>query len=216
MNTADCGHDNQEVVMRGIAVLMAVAVLVACERRPDVPPAQPMEGAAPDAPVMPADQGIAPGAPSNGVVVQMIGTDGEPVGGARIEETTGGVMISIRVTGLQPGRQHGFHIHERGECQPPDFQSAGGHFAPQDRQHGFENPQGPHAGDLPNLRANQEGVADTSFVAPSVRLTSAVAEGLLRPGGTALVVHAQPDDYRTDPSGESGARIACGVIRGGA
>jgi superoxide dismutase, Cu-Zn family len=201
--------------MRGMAVVFMALAVVACERRADVPPAQPMEGAAPDAPVMPAEQGIAPGAPGNGMAVQMIGPDGQPVGGARLEETANGVLISIRVTGLQANQEHGFHIHENGQCDAPDFQSAGGHFAPHGRQHGFENPQGPHAGDLPNLRAGQDGVADTSFVAPNVRLTAAVSEGLLRPGGTALVVHARPDDYRTDPSGESGARIACGVIRGG-
>jgi superoxide dismutase, Cu-Zn family len=205
--------------MRGIVGLLTVVLAVtmtACERRADTPPAQPMEGV-PETPVVPPDAGAAPGAPlaAGGVVVELIGSNGERVGGARLEETAEGVRVSVRISGLEPNSEHGLHFHEAGQCDPPDFQSAGGHFAPHGRQHGFENPAGPHAGDLPNIRANQQGVADTSFVAAAVRLTASVAEGLLRPGGTALVVHAGPDDYRTDPSGESGARIACGVVRGG-
>jgi superoxide dismutase, Cu-Zn family len=200
-----------------LSVFVAMAVMAtACERRADTPPAQPMEGA-PEAPVVPPEPGMAPGAPlaAGGVVVELIGSDGESMGGARLEDTADGVLVSVRVTGLQPNGEHALHFHEAGQCDPPDFQSAGGHFAPRARQHGFENPEGPHAGDLPNIRANQQGVADTSFVASGVRLSASVAEGLLRPGGTSLVVHAGPDDYRTDPSGQSGARIACGVVRGG-
>jgi superoxide dismutase, Cu-Zn family len=203
--------------MRGIAaVLVLVVAVVGCERRADTPPAQPMEGQQDPAP-LPAEQGAAPGAPAagGGIVVQFIGTDGQPAGGARLEEHAEGVLISVRINGLQPGSVHGFHVHETGQCDPPEFQTAGGHFAPHGRQHGFENPAGPHGGDLPNIRANEQGVADTSFVATGVRLTAGVAEGLLRPGGTALMVHAGPDDYRSDPAGNSGARIACGVIRGG-
>ncbi|HSJ07254.1 MAG TPA: superoxide dismutase family protein, partial [Longimicrobiales bacterium] len=157
---------------------------------------------------------IVPGVVPGGAVVELVDRTGQRVGGARLEDTAQGVRISIRVTGLSEG-EHGLHFHEAGRCDPPDFQSAGGHFAPHGRQHGFENPAGPHAGDLPNLRANAQGVADTSFVAAAVRLSAAAAEGLLREGGTALVVHARRDDYRTDPSGDSGDRIACGVVRAG-
>jgi superoxide dismutase, Cu-Zn family len=203
---------------RGTAVTAALAVLlvaVACERRADVPPAQPMEGP-PEHPVMPAEQGVAPGAPAGGLIVELVNRQGENVGGARIEREGEGVRISIRVSGLTPNQEHGLHFHETGQCDPPDFQSAGGHFNPHGAQHGFQNPAGPHAGDLPNLRANAEGVADTAFVAQFATLTPNVDQSLLRQGGTALVVHARPDDYRTDPSGNSGDRIACGVIRGGA
>jgi superoxide dismutase, Cu-Zn family len=202
--------------MVGVVTVVLAASLTACERRADTPPAQPMEGV-PETPVVPPEAGTAPGAPiaAGGVIVELVGSDGQSAGGARLEETAEGVLVSIRVSGLQPDSEHGLHFHENGQCDPPDFQSAGGHFAPHGRQHGLDNPAGPHAGDLPNIRANQQGVADTSFVAPNVRLTASVTEGLLRPGGTALVVHAGADDYRTDPSGESGARIACGVVRGG-
>jgi superoxide dismutase, Cu-Zn family len=197
----------------GLMVILAAASLSACERRADVPPAQPMEGEAEMAP-LPPEEGVAPGVPAGGVVVEMVDRDGNVAGGARLEPEGEGVRISVRVTGLTPGAQHGFHIHERGRCDPPDFETAGGHFAPHGREHGFENPRGPHAGDLPNLRANERGVADTTFVVTSVRLGTAGADAIQRPGGTALMVHARPDDYRTDPSGESGDRILCGVMAG--
>jgi superoxide dismutase, Cu-Zn family len=206
----------QQAVFPGTAVAIAVAVLVlgACERRADVPPAQPMEGPA-EHPVLPPEQGVAPGAPPGGIVVELMDGAGQNVGGARLEPEGEGVRVSVRVSGLTPNQEHGIHFHETARCEGPDFQSAGGHFSPGGRQHGLENPQGPHAGDLPNLRANAQGVADTTFVTSRVRLTADAETGLLRQGGTALVVHAQRDDQRTDPSGDSGGRIACGVIRGG-
>jgi superoxide dismutase, Cu-Zn family len=202
-----------------LPVLFMLLALPGCERRADVPPGQPMEGEAQPAPP-PPEQGVAPGAgeavlpaaPGGGVVVEMIDGSGAVIGGARVEAEGDGVRISIRVTGLTPG-EHGLHIHETGRCDPPSFETAGGHFAPGGRQHGFENPQGPHAGDMPNLRANERGVADTSFLVTTVRMGTGT-NGLQRAGGTALVVHERADDYRTDPSGDSGSRIACGVIRG--
>lgn len=154
---------------------------------------------------------VLPAVPEGGLVVELVDRDGRPAGGARLEEVPEGVRVSLRVTGLSEG-EHGLHFHEAGRCDPPAFTSAGAHFSPQARQHGFLNPQGPHAGDLPNIRGNAEGVADTTFVANMVRLTDTASDGLRRPGGTALMVHAGPDDYRTDPSGNSGDRIACGVI----
>lgn len=105
---------------------------------------------------------------------------------------------------------HGVHLHTTGRCEAP-FTSAGGHLNPSNRQHGTENPQGSHLGDLPNLRLNGAGVGSISakLGASSADLQSALFDG----DGTAIVVHADPDDYRTDPSGNSGARIACGVLR---
>jgi Cu-Zn family superoxide dismutase len=103
------------------------------------------------------------------------------------------------------------HIHENGACTPPDFESAGGHFNPTSKQHGVLNPQGPHAGDLPNLLVEADGSADTTFAIPA----SLLAEGPGSMIGTpkrAIVIHAEPDDLKTDPSGESGSRIVCGVI----
>jgi superoxide dismutase, Cu-Zn family len=205
--------------MTRLAMMAVLGLLVAaCERRDAEPAAEPavgtqpgmQPGATPDT----APGAVAARAPEGGVVVDLMDRNGQRAGGARIEQDGDGVRISVRLTGLTGG-MHALHFHETGQCEPPSFQSAGGHFNPQGRQHGFENPQGPHAGDLPNIRANDQGVADTTFVTQSVRLDGTSPNGLLRQGGTALVVHAGPDDYRTDPAGASGDRIACGVVRGG-
>jgi superoxide dismutase, Cu-Zn family len=141
---------------------------------------------------------------------RIMGTDGRTLGTARLEERDGGVSIRVTVSGLPPGL-HGFHIHDQGKCETPDFGSCGGHFNPDGKKHGLQNPEGPHAGDLPNLAVNELGVAETTVVASRVTLGEGKTS-LLRSGGTSLVIHADPDDGFTDPAGNSGARIACGVI----
>jgi Cu-Zn family superoxide dismutase len=134
---------------------------------------------------------------------------GARVGVATFSRVDKGVRLGVSVSGLAPGL-HGIHIHEQGACTRPDFVSAGAHFNPDHRQHGLENPAGPHAGDLPNLLVEADGSADTIFAVSPDLLGG---EGLLfHAGGTAVVVHAEQDDQRTDPSGGSGARVACGVI----
>jgi superoxide dismutase, Cu-Zn family len=136
---------------------------------------------------------------------------GRTVGTALLAPERGGVRVVLSTSGIPPGA-HGVHIHERGLCEGPDFASAGGHFNPTGRQHGTDNPDGPHGGDLPNLEVDAEGRGALSALAPGLRLRGTGPTSLLRGGGTALVVHASADDHRTDPSGASGARIACGVI----
>jgi len=145
------------------------------------------------------------------LTVNLIGSDGQPVGTARIREEGEGVSIAIEANGLPPGRK-GFHFHETGRCDPPGFQSAGGHFAPQDGQHGLDNPAGPHAGDMENLEVGGDGSVNTTVVNPRVTLRRGAANSLLDGDGTALVIHAEEDDQRTDPTGDSGDRIACGVV----
>lgn len=121
-----------------------------------------------------------------------------------------GVKITLRVNGLPPG-PHGTHIHAVGKCEPPDFTSAGGHYNPDGKKHGLENPDGPHAGDLPVLVVAPDGTG--ILEATNKLLTNRPKdEDLLHSGGAALVIHASADDQRTDPTGNSGARIACGVI----
>lgn len=187
-------------------LMAAVLVMAACESEPE--PDQPI-----DEIVVPgAAQDTVPGAGLDVVTVELHDTAGESVGTARLTQQGEGVEIAIHVMGLQPG-EHGFHVHETGSCEPPDFSSAGGHFAPAGNQHGTENPQGPHAGDLPNLTVAANGMADTTFVHTNISLRRDAPNSLLREGGAALVVHEGPDDYRTDPSGDSGARVACGVIQ---
>jgi superoxide dismutase, Cu-Zn family len=145
------------------------------------------------------------------MTIELIDRQGQRIGTAQLTETGQGVQIAIQASNLPPGPK-GFHFHETGRCDPPAFQSAGDHFAPMGRQHGLENPQGPHAGDLPNLPVRPDGAADTTLVNPRVTLREGEPNSLLRNGGTALVIHAEQDDQRTDPSGNSGDRIACGVI----
>jgi superoxide dismutase, Cu-Zn family len=136
---------------------------------------------------------------------------GRTVGSALLSPTAEGVRVVLNTNGI-PAGVHGVHVHQNGVCEGPDFTTAGGHFNPANRQHGTENPAGPHAGDLPNLTVGADGRGSMNGVAPGVTLTGAGATSLRKDGGTALVVHASADDYRTDPSGNSGARIACGVI----
>ena len=148
---------------------------------------------------------------TNTVTVEMIDRNGEKIGVATLKQEEKGVNVAVDVSGLSKGT-HGFHIHEKGVCEPPDFESAGGHFNPTDMKHGFDNPDGPHAGDLPNLEVGEDGQVQESFVNEMVTLKKGETNSLLRDGGTSLVIHADPDDNISQPSGDSGARIACGVI----
>ena len=135
---------------------------------------------------------------------------GRTVGAARLEQVGGGVHLVLTVSGLPPG-VHAVHLHTVGRCEPPDFASAGGHFNPGKRQHGLENPQGPHAGDLPNVTVDADGTGRLETVTERVTL-GAGPTSLFDADGSALVVHAGPDDFKTDPTGNAGARIACGVV----
>jgi Cu-Zn family superoxide dismutase len=137
--------------------------------------------------------------------------EGRSVGVANLTGTERGVRIEVQAAGLTPGR-HGFHIHETGRCEPPDFGSAGGHFNPGAMHHGMENPMGPHGGDLPNVVAGADGRATLTTLNPYLSLGTGATDDLLRAGGTAVMIHAGPDDYYTDPAGDSGARVVCGVI----
>lgn len=142
----------------------------------------------------------------------MVDGKGDHVGTARFTEVPEGVRIVLEVSNLPPG-VHGFHIHDKGACEGPEFKSAGGHFNPDGKQHGFHNPQGPHAGDLPNLVVDEKGMAKADFVAPGLTLRPG-RYSLLDADGTSLMIHANPDDYVTDPAGNAGPRLACGTIVG--
>ena len=132
------------------------------------------------------------------------------VGTATLSEVPGGVRVTLRVKGLEPG-EHGLHIHAVGKCEPPDFMSAGAHFNPYAKHHGLANPQGPHAGDFPNLKMGADGTGSLDTIDSLVTLKEG-PNSLIRPGGTSLIIHADPDDEKTDPAGNSGARVTCGVI----
>jgi Cu-Zn family superoxide dismutase len=129
-----------------------------------------------------------------------------------LEQTGGGVRLRGALAGLPPG-VHGIHFHGVGRCDPADFASAGPHFNPTNALHGFENPLGPHAGDLPNVTVNSAGQAAVDLTTTRVTADPSSPNGLLGGDGTALVIHADRDDQHTDPAGNSGARIACGVVQ---
>jgi len=138
---------------------------------------------------------------------------GESVGTGTFTQTAEGVTIEVHVNNLTPG-EHGIHIHDVGTCEPPDFNSAGGHFNPGGHQHGSMNPQGKHAGDLGNITVGSDGHGMSSVTSSDITLGEG-DNSLFHPGGTSLMIHADVDDNKTDPSGNAGARIACGVITRG-
>lgn len=148
-------------------------------------------------------------APPPTATVELRNARDEPVGTARLAQVTDGVRIVITVSRLPPGDK-GVHIHEAGRCDPPSFASAGGHFNPTRKAHGILNPAGPHAGDLPNMRVDADGMGRMETFSERVSL-GAGWNSLLDPP-RALVIHAAADDHRTDPAGNTGPRIACGVI----
>ncbi len=141
----------------------------------------------------------------------LINPQGQKVGQATLTQTPQGVKIVLQVDNLPPG-VHAFHIHEKGVCTTPGFESAAGHFNPFGKHHGLKNPAGPHAGDLPNITVGPDGKANVEAVANLVTLKEGQKNALFQPGGTSLVIHAGPDDYVSDPAGNAGPRIACGVI----
>ncbi len=135
--------------------------------------------------------------------VALVNGSGAVTGSVELEPRRDGTNLRISVRGLPPG-EHGLHLHAVGRCDGPAFQSAGGHWNPAGRQHGHLNPQGSHAGDLPNLAVSSSGNGALNFLVTGSSLADS--------DGTSLVIHAKPDDYRTDPSGNSGDRIACAVL----
>jgi Cu-Zn family superoxide dismutase len=142
-------------------------------------------------------------------VAVLAATQGQKaVGLVHFRREAAGVRVSGEVTGLAPSSKHGFHVHEFGDCSAPDGASAGGHFAPETHPHGAPDPAAHHAGDLGNLEADAAGKATIDVLVPGLSVASG-ARALI---GRGLIVHAQPDDLTTQPTGNAGARVACGVI----
>ena len=178
----------QTFASRALAPIAAMALLTAgcAAPPPDKPAAEPT--------VALALLNPASGTQANGIV--------------RFRQEGELVRVKARVSGLQPNREHGFHVHEKGDCSAPDASSAGEHLNPQGRRHGPPNGGERHAGDLPSLKSDAAGVAEMSFDVKGTLLGAGASDFI----GKALVVHANPDDYTTQPSGNAGTRIACGVI----
>lgn len=150
-------------------------------------------------------------APAKPVTVKLSDAGGKSIGTAKLAPDPGGVKITLAVKGL-PAGDHAIHIHETAKCDGPDFKSAGGHFNPEKKQHGTDNPQGSHAGDMPNFTVDAKGGSTASVVAPGVTMDDG-PHSVFTGGGTALVIHEKADDMKTDPAGAAGNRIACGLIK---
>ncbi len=149
--------------------------------------------------------------PAEAATAEMKNGAGATVGRVRLMQSPHGVLLRVSLTGVAPGT-HGFHIHAAGKCVPP-FKSAKGHFNPSRKKHGLMNPAGKHAGDLPNIHVPPSGRFDIEILVPAVTLLADSSHALFDANGSAIVIHEGPDDYRTDPAGAAGPRIACGVIR---
>jgi len=144
------------------------------------------------------------------VKVDMKDGMGNSVGTAELSPASKGVSIKLNLMNLPPG-VHGIHVHAVSKCEGPAFTTAGGHLNPDMKHHGLMNPDGPHAGDMPNITVAADGTAKATVLAPGVTMGDG-PNSIFTGGGTALVIHAMADDMKSDPAGMSGARIACGVI----
>lgn len=196
--------------MRATLPVLAVLALAACGGA-DTAAA---DSAAATTPLgLPADAGGAAdtGVNASAATVALRDAAGRDLGTLTVTEGATGLALAGSLRGLPPG-ERAIHVHTVGSCEPP-FESAGGHWNPTNQQHGSENPQGPHFGDMPNMTVGADSTVQVQVATPGGTLRGTNA--LLDADGAAVVVHASADDYRTDPSGEAGARIACGVVQGG-
>jgi Cu-Zn family superoxide dismutase len=160
----------------------------------------------------PAAPPAAPAAPPPGemATAELKDAKGAKVGEATLEQTPHGVLITVDLSGVAAG-MHAFHIHEVGKCEPP-FKTAGGHFNPTMKKHGIKNPEGDHAGDMPNIDVPENGRLKFQVLDDQVTLKAGEKNSLLDADGSALVVHAKADDMASDPAGNAGDRVICGVI----
>ena len=184
------------------AAISAAALLSACQQREEPAANETVEA---NAPAMANEA-----APAAAQSAQLVDANGKAIGQVAISEDANGVTLKVTAAGL-PAGTHGVHLHEKGMCGGPKFESAGAHWNPATKQHGRDNPMGAHLGDLANMEAADGAEASSTYLVAGVTVGGAT-NALADADGTSLVVHAKADDYKTDPSGNSGDRIACAVL----
>jgi superoxide dismutase, Cu-Zn family len=140
----------------------------------------------------------------------IVDANGESIGAAALTQKKGKVHIYAWATGLTPGK-HGIHVHAVGQCDPTAFVTAGSHFNPEIRKHGLHNPEGPHAGDMPNMQVGESGLGILRTATDRISLSDG-PKSVFDADGSAIIIHAGPDDYKTDPTGNAGDRVVCGVV----
>lgn len=198
---------SQTIVLGRAAIIAMIALTaITCSQPPVYTPPSPSPTAPAPRPATPTATPAPPAGTSASATIRDLA--GVRIGTATFTDTYAGVLVVGTATGLGLGA-HGIHIHSAGKCDPP-FASAGAHFNPLGKQHGFENPNGPHLGDMPNIDTPAAGGHRFEVLLPGVTLKG--TNRLLDADGAAIVIHSARDDYKTDPSGDSGSRIACGVI----
>ncbi|WP_448503218.1 superoxide dismutase family protein [Sphingomonas sp.] len=195
--------------MRWMAVATAAMALAGCGSNDTRTGNDAVMAANADDGAMLAGADNATASSMGGAVAELATADGSPAGRVTATDTPQGIALALTAQGLEAG-ERGVHVHATGRCDPPDFQTAGAHWNPLERQHGLENPRGAHAGDMPNLTVAADGKGSASYT-----LSDATVAAMLEGDGSAFIIHAAADDQRTDPSGDSGDRIACGVFRAG-
>lgn len=146
------------------------------------------------------------------ITVTLNDIDGEEVAEATLTTVDDGVQVNLVGDGFAEEGKKAFHVHEKGVCEVGDFESAGGHYNPEDKNHGKEDPDGQHAGDFDNIEVDADGKVDVEFVTDQISLDENAANTVFTEEGTSLVIHAGEDDYKSQPAGDAGDRIACGVI----
>jgi superoxide dismutase, Cu-Zn family len=194
--------------MKALLVLLGSCVAIAACNRAQSPPPPTDAANAPPPTSLPEPTPIT--TPETALVV-LAGTKDSPVRGElRLTVAEGGVKVAGEIAGLTPGTEHGFHVHEHGDCSAPDASSAGEHFNPDNAPHGGPTANPRHLGDLPNVKADAAGRATVDATLGGATLRIAGPNNLV---GKAFIVHAGRDDYKTQPSGDSGDRVACGVVQ---
>jgi len=189
-----------------------VMMLGACSKKDAAPESAPAPAAATEPAPMPEAPPVADEAKPevSAAVVHLAPTEGNSVTGEiTLTPADGGVKVAGTVSGLEPNSEHGFHIHEKGDCSAPDGSSAGGHFNPTSVDHGSMETEPHHDGDMPNIKADDTGTASVDVIVPGIELGTGSDTDVM---GKAIIVHGGPDDYTSQPSGNAGPRLACGVI----